>query len=91
MDKKYLNKVLDQLVGETTIDYDKERLYTPFPISLYSKSSFLTSFSSFSYLSPLFPPHFFSKHCEGVYGLNDDEIKYIWNEYKKIIKDKING
>ena len=92
MNKKYLHRVIDQLVSETRIDYntqegdDEGRIYTPIsstPLLLpFSFSSpFFSSSSSF----------FFSKHCKEVYGLNDDEVKYVWNEYKKIIKDKING
>ena len=26
------------------------------------------------------------RHCKDVYGLNHDEIKYVWREYKNIIK-----
>ena len=92
MNKKYLHRVIDQLVSETRIDYntqegdDEGRIYTPIsstPLLLpFSFSSpFFSSSSSF----------FFSKHCKEVYGLNDDEVKYVWNEYKKIIKDKINN
>ena len=92
MDYKFLDKVVDQIVSETRIDYntqegdDEERIYTPIsstPLLLpFSFSSpFFSSSSSF----------FFSKHCKEVYGLNDDEVKYVWNEYKKIIKDKINN
>ena len=36
------------------------------------------------------PPFYLHlKHCRDVYGLNDDEIEYVWKEYKQIIKDKI--
>ena len=84
MDKNYLDKVLNQIVSETMVDYDEEMLYTPFPYHI-------GFFSSFSYLSPLFPPHYFTHHCKNIYGLNDDEVKYIWKKYKHIIKDKINN
>ena len=90
MNKKYLHRVIDQLVSETRIDYntqegdDEGRIYTPIsstPLLLpFSFSSpFFSSSSSF----------FFSKHCKEVYGLNDDEVKYVWEEYREIIKDKI--
>ena len=87
MDKRFLDKVVDQLVNETIIDYDKKRLYRTFsprpsPIPFPSPGSYIpTSF--------LFPP-FFPTHCKEVYGLNDDEVKYVWNEYRDIITDKIN-
>ena len=75
MDYKFLDKVIDQIVSETTIDYDKGRIYTPFPSSFkFFISSYLLSFI---------------KHCEDVYGLNEQEIDYVWNEYKDIINDKI--
>ena len=91
MDKKFLNKVLDQIVSETTIDMDGEkgRMYTPllFP-------SFLTSLTVFDLFSSLYSSSkyvftFFSDHCEDVYGLNKKETEYVWEEYKEIIKDKI--
>ena len=44
---------------------------------------------NYSHLDLGFPPHYFSQHCEEVYGLNDDEIVYVWKQYKEIILDKI--
>ena len=84
MDKKFLNKVVDQLVNETRIDYNERRIYFP------SFSSPLSLFLSLI-LSPSrsFISSSFTKHCKNVYGLNDGEIDYVWVEYKKIIKDKI--
>jgi len=84
MDNKFLNKVLDQIVRETEIDYDEERLYTPYLSSL-------PPLQRFSFPSPLLPPLSFSKHCKEVYGLNDNEMEYVWNEYKEIIRDKVNN
>ena len=86
MDYKFLDKVVDQIVNETTIDYDKEWVYTPFtPFPL-----FYSPISS-SFLSNSYSPFLLSKHCKNIYGLNEDETEYVWNEYKKIIKDKIDG
>ena len=79
MDYKFLDKVIDQIVSETTIDYRRGgKVYITLINSRLSHTFFL-SFSSI----------FFVNHCKGVYGLNDDEIKYVWDEYKTIIKDKI--
>jgi len=36
-----------------------------------------------------FLPSPFSKYCKNVYGLTEDEVKYVWNQYKDIILDKI--
>ena len=89
MDKRFLNKVLDQIVSETRIDYntqegdDEGRIYTPF------QKPFSLSFSCLSFLLVSFKT--FYRHCEEIYGLNYDETEYIWKEYKEIIKDKINN
>ncbi len=75
MDKKFLNKVVDQLVSETKLDYDKEKIYPPFaPI-------FPVSINFNSYNNP------FSKHCRDVYGLTHQEILYVWREYISIISN----
>tara|TARA_R110000772_G_scaffold58112_1_gene131600 strand:+ start:413 stop:673 length:261 start_codon:yes stop_codon:yes gene_type:complete len=84
MDNKFLNKVVGQLVSETRIDYDKEWVNVPFHTLA---SNLFQSTLDFS-LSHRF---FFDKHCDSVYGLNDDETDYVWEEYKKIIKDKIDN
>ena len=83
MDKKFLHKVLDQIVNETRIDYDGEkgRMYTPLTFPSFSSPLFLRRF----------PPLSFIIHCGEVYGLNKEEVGYVWKEYRKIIKDKINN
>ncbi len=85
MDKRFLNKVVDQIVRETTIDYENDRIfthfYTPTPLSL--------PFNYFPDFNPFI--RLFRRHCKNVYGLNEVEKTWVWNEYKKIIKDKIDG
>jgi len=88
MDKKYLDKVVDKIVSETDIDYKVERIYFPVPSRLF------TSFSIFnqSFLPPSTPsPSYFSKYYKNQFGLTKDEVIYVWNEYKRIINDKIKG
>jgi len=94
MDKKFLNKVVDQIVNETRIDYNKEKVYFPFPLEnpFSSLSYYSLPLSSLSSLSNYY--FSFSDHCKNVYGLNEntsfyDEIDYVWEEYIKILKDKI--
>ena len=77
MDKRFLDKVIDQIVSETEIIDD--RVYTPFFPSFLSFSPVTSSFYFFS----------FSSHCKNIYGLNEQEIKYAWYIYENIIKDKI--
>ena len=91
--KKYLDRVVDLMVRDTVIGYDDERVRTPFLSSSLSFRLFPSSLSSISPSPPylLLPSSYplFSKYCRNTYGLNDDEIEYVWEEYVQIIKDKI--
>ena len=72
MDKRFLDKVINQIVSETILDYDEAIIVSPFhPFTLYYPS--------------------FTIHCKDVYGLNEQEIKYVWKEYRQIIKDMVNN
>jgi hypothetical protein len=84
MDYKFLDKVVIQIVRETEIDHERELIRYPYgsPHHLLYHSLLI------SHLLSLFP---FIKHCEDVYGLNEQEIDYVWEEYREIIKDKINN
>ena len=83
MDKKFLNKVLDQIMSETTIDYrGKGKIFTPF-LPHHYPTHFSFHFSSYR-------SNFFN-HCKDVYGLNEQEIDYVWKVYRGIIKDKVNN
>jgi hypothetical protein len=104
MDYKFLNKVIDQIVSETTIDnrysgqawtWSARNISVPFSHNPISFQSFLpgplttTRFYERDRRPPLYT--LFEQHCKGVYGLNEDEVNYVWNEYKTIIKDKLNN
>jgi len=80
MDNKYLNKVVDQLVSETEIDYENTEILTA-PFLLFS-------FYSSSLSSTLLLYNFF-KYCRDIYGLTEKEAEYVWIQYRKTIKDKI--
>ena len=76
MNNKFLDKVVDQIISETRVKDDL--LHTPF--------SYLPFSLSFSFSLPFFPPSLppsFSSHCKKVYSLNEQEIQYVWKEYKK--------
>jgi len=81
MNKKFLNRVVGRIVNETRMDYVQKTIITPFWSSSFSPFSF--SFFHFSYSS-------FTLHCEEIYSLNEQEIKYVYEEYRNTIKDKIN-
>ena len=88
MDKKFLNKVVDQLVYETIIDYSMEEIQFPFSTSSFSPLV-LSSSSIFSFFLNFELGNEFDKHCRDIYGLNKDEIEYVWDNYREIVKDKI--
>ena len=91
MDNKFLDKVVDQIVSETRIDYntqegdDEGRIYTPF------QKPFFFSSTLFSLTFIMVSFNTFYRHCEEIYGLNYDETEYVWEEYKEIIRDKVNN
>jgi hypothetical protein len=84
MNKKFLHRVVDQILSESKI--------TVIDHSLILSSFFLTTPLQFPF------PHFnnsvmysqFSKHCKTVYSLKYFEVEYVWEEYKSVIEDKIN-
>jgi hypothetical protein len=83
----FLDKVVEFLVRDTMIDHDKDKIQFPFYLfSSYSLTSpplpLLTS-------PPTLPSSSFSKYCKNVYGLTNQEIEYVWNQYRTIILDKI--
>lgn len=86
VNKKYLDKVLDHLVRNIEIDYEKEVVYTPTPSSFISYPS---PFQFFLSSRKLLSPPSFRLYCKNQFGLTYDEIRYVWEQYKKIILEKI--
>tara|TARA_R110000803_G_scaffold57005_1_gene114783 strand:+ start:1859 stop:2146 length:288 start_codon:yes stop_codon:yes gene_type:complete len=91
MDNRFLNKVLDQIVRETIMDYDQEDIQFPFGFSSFNNSMLFTI--SFDTTLKLFSMQTnspsFSRHCKDVYGLNEEEIQYVWDKYVITLSDKI--
>ncbi len=91
--KKYLDRVVDLIVRDTRIDYEKEKVYPPFVLFHTHLSSPPSHYSFLSYSRILSSNHFlqfFSRYCKDTYGLGEEEIDYVWDQYKGIILDKIN-
>jgi hypothetical protein len=80
MNLNHLNKIVDQLVNETGIDYEKNAVYNSTLFVSPSHPYFLTKKS---------PLAIFSQHCRDIYGLTEPEIEYVWISYKSIMIDKI--
>jgi hypothetical protein len=90
MNKGFLNKVIDQIVSETMVNGETERIKTPFRHLTYSFTlHFQLPTGSASSTSVLYSS--FSRHCEEVYGLDKDEVGYVWDKYVQIFRDKINN
>jgi len=83
--KKYIDKVINHLVRGTKIDYKNNFIYFPFS-SPSSRIQSLTFFSLSRRRKPLFS---FSKYCRNQFGLTEEEVEYVWKEYREIIKNKI--
>ena len=88
MDNKFLDKVVDQIVSETEIDYVNGSIYFPFILdtSYFGQMSTI-KLMMFYTMSKFISP--FINHCRDIYGLNDEEIFYVSDKYKKIINDKL--
>ncbi len=87
--EKYINYIVDDLINNTEIDYEQERVKLPFfysPLRLY----FFPSFNS-SHASVIFPRLLssFSKHIKNIYGVRDEEIETIWDQYMERIQSLI--
>ena len=88
MNKEFLNRIVYLIVNETIIDYDDERIYLF--RSFISTIDFLSDlFYVFKVCDEFLLPTF-SQHCKEIYSLNEQEIDYVWNEYRNIIHDKMN-
>ena len=78
--KRYIDKVIEHLVRGTKIDYNNKLILS-------------NPYNSLSSLSPS-PPSFklffrFFSYCKNTFGLTEEEIDYVWKEYKRTIKNKI--
>jgi hypothetical protein len=82
---KYIEHIIKDMVRDTDIDYDNDRIRSPFfyyPLIYLSSPSYTNRFLSF-------PSSPFSMYCKNSYGLTEIEIEYVWDQYKTIIKEKI--
>jgi hypothetical protein len=78
--QQYLDKVIKFIVVDTILDYEQKMIRFPF----------LTLRHAFPIRLSLRRVPSFEKYCKDIYGLTEEEVKYVWEQYKDIIKDKIN-
>jgi hypothetical protein len=90
----YLDKVVNQLVDETTVNNDHRRIYFNF----LPRTPVLHDLGPSIHTIPFPPPpnlllpmnhSYFIKHCKKIYGLTENEIIYVWDKYKSIIINKM--
>lgn len=82
---KYLDKVMESLVRGTKIDNENDVVYSPF-ITL-PKRAFYNHLLTRNYISI----HGLFGYLKNTFGLNSDEVLYIWEQYKEIMLEKINN
>lgn len=96
INKRYLDKVIENLVRGTKIDYEKVQIHIPFyptdhPFSLKPGHPF----GLFDLLSsPFFSLPFhnkFENYCKNHFGLTIIEFEFVRKEYLKNIDEKINA
>ena len=83
MNYKYLNKVVDILVSETTID---GRIVT---VPYFGLHQTLPLPPSPLLSTPPYSRSFFSEFVIEVYGLTNEETEYVWKQYRNIINNRI--
>jgi hypothetical protein len=88
--KKYLDKVIELLVKNTVIDFDRGLVSFPF---INTRSLYQTNIGFFHSDSTEYILFFnlFSKYTKDTYGLSKDEVYYVWNKYRHIILDKLDN
>ncbi len=94
--KKYLDKVVDQMVSETKVSDTMYRalLVTPFYDSVFTEDAFIEMQRELQTIK-FFPisklSHNFSLHVKNIYGLSKKEIPYALGKYIDAVLLKING
>jgi hypothetical protein len=83
--ERFINVIVDDLVGSTKIDRQRNMITdNPFYGFIFKYTrEYEHNF-----------PHiykYFERFCKDRYGLTEDEIDYVWNQYKTTIKDKIDN
>jgi hypothetical protein len=91
MDKrkeKYYNYVVNDLVKNTEIVYEKQRINFPYPSTNHFPNNLLHSSpaTNHSFFTSPSVSSSFSDHIQGKYGTHDYEVEIIWNLYKQRIE-----
>ena len=102
MNKRFLNKIVDQIIRETQMVYPtiNELGYVNFPFSrMYGSHDTLikknwTILETLGFFSPL-PSSLFKQHLEEIYSLNhwgdpyNEQLNYLWDKYVEEFMNKL--
>ena len=80
--KDYLDKVVEQLVSESVTQLKGRILLVPY--SVLHQVVPLPSFPLYPHISSSF-----SNYVTKIYGLTEEEVKYVWEQYTDIINNRI--
>lgn len=92
--EQYLDKVIEKLLDATKIDYDpfyyqKSEISVPFDLDEESVYDYYHLFVNRSkFLLNTFR-RLVVFHCRDIYGLTEDESHYVWKQYFKMLRQKI--
>ena len=86
--EKYYNYVVNDLVKNTEIVYEKQRINFPYPSTNHFPNNLLHSSpaTNHSFFTSPSVSSSFSDHIQGKYGAHDYEVEIIWNLYKQRIE-----
>ena len=73
----YLDKIVQYIIDDTVIDYEEGEIKYP-----YFSNILLLTPNKQQHL-PTYSFRAFSIYCEDMYGLNIEEIQYVWHHYIK--------
>ena len=82
MENNYLDKVVDQIIRETNYREGQKYMDIPWIKHKLTKTLFNQRLRyDKSFRGKLNIPQPFTNHCKNIYGLNEDEIRYVWDKY----------
>jgi len=84
-DKKLLDRILKYLMDDTIVNHKTGEI--TFPFFLQVKPPMPRKFFDFRSTSN----YNFSDYCKKTYGLNDDEVIYLWPKYQELFSDEVFG
>jgi hypothetical protein len=79
--KIYLDKIVQYIIDDTEIDYDEGEIKYPYYSNILLLHNHQLPFSVHSFRA-------FSIYCKDMYGLDIEEIQYVWKHYREKIVQK---